>query len=342
MPRTMKAAVVRGLGSVALEEAPAPAPNDYQAVAEVLCWATCNSTDYRVVHGNMGWNTPLPLILGHETVGRVVEVGAKVRSYRVGDRLLRVTAVYPGTTMAGYASALGSFTTLGLATDTAAMQADGLSTEGMVITHFLHQRVPEDMDPADAVMLINLREALSWVNKLDVAGKSVLVIGDGPVGLGFVQAAFVKGAAEVVLVGRREARLDVGRQVGATQTVNGRAVDPLAAVPDLVHGQVDVLVDCTGDQKGLAAALALVKADGKVAAYGSPKIPPTGPMPEDPRIVSIRTDEAGAHDEVLRLVREGRIVPRRFWSDRLRYDQVGEAIRRIGAREAVGKVVLTP
>ena len=44
----------------------------------------------------------------------------------------------------------------------------------------------------------------------------------------------------------------------------------------------------------------------------------------------------------LRLVREGRVVPRRFWSDRLRYDQVGEAIRRIGAREAVGKVVLTP
>ena len=338
----MKAAVVRETGSVGLEEVPEPVPNDYQATAEVLCWATCNSTDYRVVHGNMGWNTPLPLILGHETVGRVVEVGAKVRNYRVGDCLLRVTAVYPGTTMAGYASALGSFTTIGLATDTAAMQADGLDTAEMVITHFLHQRVPAEMDPADAAMIINLREALSWVNKLDVADKSVLVIGDGPVGLGFVQAASVKGAAQVILVGHHQARLDVGRQVGATDTINGRQADFTAAVPDLAHGVVDVLVDGTGDQRGLAQAMTLVKPEGKVAAYGSPKIPPTGPKVEDGRIVSIRTDEAGAHDEVLRLIEAGSIDPSRFHSDRLRFDEIGEAIRRIGAREAVGKVVLFP
>ncbi len=339
----MKAAVVRQLGSVSLEEVPEPVPSDYQAVAEVLCWATCNSTDYRVVQGSMGWNTPLPLILGHETVGRVVEVGPKVRSYQVGDVLLRVTAVYPGTTMGEYASALGSFTTISLATDTATMKADGLDTSGMVITHFLHQQVPPEMDPADAAMLINLREALSWVKALDVAGKSVLVMGDGPVGLGFVQAAAAKDAEEVILVGHHEARLEVGRKVGATRTINSRETDMVQAVPELLHGAgVDVLVDCIGDQKALTQALDLVKPEGKVAAYGSPKIPPTGPKPEDPRIAKIRTDEAGAHDEVLRLIREGRINPSHFHSDRLRFDEVGEAIRRIGAREAVGKVVLFP
>lgn len=339
----MKAAVVRQLGSVALEEVPEPVPNKYQAVAEVLCWATCNSTDYRVVHGNMGWNTPLPLILGHETVGRVIEVGPKVRSYRVGDVLLRVTAVYPGTTMGEYSSALGSFTTIGLATDTRAMQEDDLDTSGLVITHFLHQKVPAEMDPADAAMIINLREALSWVKALDVAGKTVLVVGDGPVGLGFVQAAAVRDAAEVILAGHHDERLAVGRQVGATRTINGREADVSQAVADLTSGQgVDVLVDCIGDQKALAQALSWVKPDGKVAAYGSPKIPPTGPKPDDPRIAKIRTDEPGAHDEVLRLIEAGRIDPSRFYSDRLRFHHIGEAIRRIGSREAVGKVVLFP
>lgn len=337
----MKAAIVREIGSVAVEDIPEPTPNDYQAVAEVLCWTTCNSTDYRVVQGNMGWNTPLPTVLGHETVGRVVAVGPKVRSYQVGDLLLRVTAVYPGTQMAGYSSALGSFTEIGLATDTDAMKADGLDTSGMVITHFLHQKVPAGMDAGDATMLINLRESYSWIRKLEVAGKSVLVIGDGPVGQGFVQSASVCGAGPVIFSGHHEARLEVGRKAGADHTVNSRRVDLFEAVRDLTAGRgVDVLVDCIGDQRLLGQALDLVRPDGKVAAYGSPKIPPTGPKPEDRRIQQIRTDEAGAHDEVLRLVEAGRIVPRIFWSDRLRYDQIGEAIRRIGSREAVGKIVM--
>jgi threonine dehydrogenase-like Zn-dependent dehydrogenase len=103
---------------------------------------------------------------------------------------------------------------------------------------------------------------------------------------------------------------------------------------------VDVLVDCIGDQRLLAQCLALVKPEGKVAAYGSPKIPPTGPRPDDSRIVAIGTDEAGYHDEVLRLIAAGRIDPRNFWSDRLSYTDVGEAIHRIRTRQAVGKVVM--
>lgn len=339
----MKAAVVREFGQVGIEEVPEPIPNDYQAVAEVLCWATCNSTDYRVVQGTMGWNTPLPLILGHETVGRVIAVGPKVRNYRVGDVLLRVTAVYPGTRMGEYGSALGSFTTIGLATDTEAMKADGLDTNGMVITHFLHQKVPTEMNPADAAMIINLREALSWVKLLGVTGKTVLVVGDGPVGLGFTQSASVRDAERVILLGHHDERLALGRKVGATDTINSRGLDFIVAVRELTAGQgVDVLIDCIGDQKVLAQALSLVRADGKVAAYGSPKIPPTGPKAEDARIVSIRTDEPGAHEEILRLIDEGRIAPGNFYSDSLRFDQIDEAISLIGERKARAKIVLFP
>lgn len=337
----MKAAVVRELGSVVIEDIPEPRPNDYQAVAKVLCWTTCNSTDLRVTRGTMGWDTPLPTVLGHETVGRVISVGKKVRSYKPGDLLLRVTAIYPGTIVDGYSSALGSFTELGLATDTAAMQADGLDTSGLVITHFLHQRVPESMDPGDATMIINFRESLSWIGQIGVEGKSVLIVGDGPVGQGFVQSASVSGAASIIFAGHHSARLEVGRKVGATHVVDSRQAGLADAVLDLTHGQgVDLLVDCIGDQRLLAECLLLVKPDGKVAAYGSPKIPPTGPQPVDHRIVSIRTDEAGYHQRVLDLIAAGRINPRHFWSDRLHYTQVNEAIRRIAAREVVGKVVM--
>ena len=339
----MKAAVVRQYGSVNIEDIFEPAPNEYQVLCQVLCWATCNSTDYRAVNGSIFTNVGLPFVLGHETVGRVMAVSPKVRSYSVGDTLLRVTAVYPGTRMGKFSSALGSFTEVGLATDTEAMKADGLDVSDLAITHFLHQKVPADMDPGDAAMIINLREALSWVKALGVAGKSVLVIGDGPVGLGFVQCASVRGAAPVILVGHHESRLQLGRKVGATHTLNSLDVPFLEAIWDLTSGEgIDVLIDCIGDQKVLGQALSVVKPKGKVAAYGSPKVPPTGPTPADRRIQKIRTDEAGAHEEMLNLIREGRINPRHFWSDRLRFDQIDEAIRRIGNREALAKMVLFP
>lgn len=337
----MKAAVVREFGSVVIEDVPDPVPNDYQAVAQVLCWATCNSTDYKLVQGTMGWNTPLPFVLGHETVGRVIAVGPQVRSYRVGDVLLRVTAVYPGTTMGEYGSALGSFTDIGLATDTEAMKADGLDVSGLTITHFLHQKVPATMDPGDAAMMINLREALSWIKKLKVEGSTVLVVGDGPVGLAFVQAAAVRGAERIILSGHHANRLRLGEEIGADSVINSRVVDTVPAVMDLTNGRgVDVLVDCVGDQKALGEALTVVSADGQVAAYGVPKVPPTGPQPEDPRMVKIATDEPGAHDEVLALIAEKRINPKKFYHDRLHYSQIQQAITRIGRREVLGKVVL--
>ena len=338
----MKAAVVREIGRVEIEDVPEPTPNAYQAVAEVLCWATCNSTDLSAVKGTIPWIPPLPMILGHETVGRVVSLGPKVRSYEVGDMLLRITAVYPRETMGEFHSGLGSFTTIGLATDVEAMKADGLDTSDLVITHFLHQKVPADMAPADASMIINIREALSWVKALDVDGKNVLIIGDGPVGLGFVQMAGVRGARTVILAGHRDNRLQLGRQFGAHHTINSRHEDPLKAVRDLVGGvAVDVLIDCAGDQRVLAESLDLVKPDGRVARYAVPKLS-SGPAPTDARLMKISTDEPGAHDEVVRLIQEGRINPRDHYSDRLHFAQIGEAIDLIAEKKALMKIVLEP
>jgi L-iditol 2-dehydrogenase len=338
----MKAAVVREIGRVEIEEIPEPVPSPYQAVAEVLCWATCNSTDLSAVKGTIPWMPPLPMILGHETVGRVVSVGSKVRNYKEGDIRLRITAVYPRETMGEFHSGLGSFTSVGLATDVEAMKADGLDTSGLVITHFLHQAVPPDMAPADAAMIINLREALSWVKALDVEGKNVLIIGDGPVGLGFAQMAGIRGAQKVTLVGHRDSRLELGRQFGAHHTINSRQEDPLERIQEFVGSPaIDVLIDCVGDRRALAESLVLVRPDGKVAGYGVPK-PSTGPPVDDPRIVKVSTDEPGAHDEVVRLIQEGRINPRDHYTERLHFSKIGEAIDLIAKKKALMKVVLEP
>ncbi|HID08311.1 MAG TPA: sorbitol dehydrogenase, partial [Armatimonadetes bacterium] len=89
----MKACVIESPGKVSILEVPEPTPNEYQALVKILACATCNSTDLKLIEGKM--RTSYPCILGHESVGEVLSVGAMVRSFSVGDIVTRPCAVYP-------------------------------------------------------------------------------------------------------------------------------------------------------------------------------------------------------------------------------------------------------
>ena len=82
----MKALVVEKPGTLSVRDVAEPPMGEYEARCEMLYGATCTATDLAVIDGRVGWEKlEYPLILGHESVGRVVEVGSKVRNYRVGD-----------------------------------------------------------------------------------------------------------------------------------------------------------------------------------------------------------------------------------------------------------------
>lgn len=338
----VQAAVVRRIGEVVAEDVPPPKTNKYQALVKIICGATCNSTDYRIVYGNFPWQMNYPCILGHESLGRVVSIGSKVRSFEAGDLVLRPTAVYPGETLDGYYSGWGGFAEYGVVTDVEAMIADGIERSNINPYAFLHQKVPPEIDPADAVMIINLREIMSWIDALGVtANSSVLIIGDGPVGLTYVQCAKIHGANPIILVGHRDARLKLGQTIGANYVINSYHVDFKTEVKRLVETNgVDFLIDCIGDQKSFSLALDLLKPDGKAAAYGTPKVPPTGPMSVDSRIAKVTTNEPGAHNEIVRLILEGKVNPRCFYSERLPLSKISEAIDRIDKKKVLAKIII--
>jgi len=338
----MRAAVVRNIGEVVTEDVPIPKPNKYQALVKIVCGATCNSTDYRIVHGNLPWKMNYPCILGHESVGRITSLGSKVKNFEIGDLILRPTAVYPGEKLNGYYSGWGGFAEYGLVTDVKAMTANGVDKSSINPYAFLHQKVPSKMDPADAVIVINLREIMSWVDALGIsAGSSVLVIGDGPVGLTYVQCAKIHGANPVILVGHRDERLKLGQAVGADYAINSHYTNFIVEVKNAIEPEgVDFLIDCTGDQLAFNAALKVLKSNGKAVAYGTPKVPPTGPVPNDPRIVKIATNEPSAHDEIIHLILSGKINPKHFYSERLPLSKISEAIDRIGKKKALAKIII--
>ena len=93
----LKAAVVEKPGTLIVKEVPEPEINDYQALVKILACATCNSTDKKLINGKLSEAfLTFPGILGHESVGKVIEIGKRVRNYNVGDLVLLPVAVYKG------------------------------------------------------------------------------------------------------------------------------------------------------------------------------------------------------------------------------------------------------
>lgn len=109
MNEQMKAVIAQGGGRFAFADVPMPQPTDYQCLCKIQACATCSGTDQKIVAEALPWKQSYPGILGHESVGRVIEVGAKVRHIKTGDMFLRPAAVYNGEKLGGFHSLWGGF-----------------------------------------------------------------------------------------------------------------------------------------------------------------------------------------------------------------------------------------
>jgi L-iditol 2-dehydrogenase len=120
----MKAAIVESAGKLVVRDLPEPKHGDYEARCELLFGSVCAGTDTHLVnaHPPFCYWVKYPIILGHESVGRVVAVGAKVRNLKPGDVITRVGCPAVGDVTPGW----GGFAQAGIATDWRAMQEDGV------------------------------------------------------------------------------------------------------------------------------------------------------------------------------------------------------------------------
>lgn len=269
----MKAAITDGKGKVWIGEVPRPVPGDYECLCKTKACATCTGTDSKHIHDKLPWAQAYPGLLGHESVGVVIEVGKKVRNFREGDIVLRPAAAFPGTQLGGYTSMWGGFAEYGLVGDAAAMRADDPEAKPNNYTRF-QQVIPREANIScvDATMLITLKECASYIASSGVGFRSrVLVLGAGSVGMCMIRFAKIFGANPVIAVARRDEQLAyVKERIGADATVNVPRQDLLASVAELTGGQgVDRIIDTTGDADFLRSALPALAPGGKVGAYAT-------------------------------------------------------------------------
>jgi len=305
----MKALVVEKPGVVTVRDLTEPVMGDYEARCEMLYGATCAGTDLSVIDGTFAWGNEYPSIIGHESIGRVLEVGGKVRNFKVGDLISRVYA--RATDDVGLS--WGGMAEYGLAVDTKAMWADGIDKaqwDGFRV----NQVIPEGViDPLDATMIITWRENLSWVNRMSVAkGEKVLVAGSGANGISIAACAAIRGG-EVTVIGNA-AREENAMKTGIANYYDYKNKQVVKEFIEENKEEYDYIIDATGKKETLTPYMPMLKEGGTAAVYGMSDFynytfnPVMGPKSFRFFNAYAETyDEEEAHEEVIELIRAGKL-----------------------------------
>ena len=335
----MRAVAAVSRGKVEVVDIPMPVVEDWECLVKVRACGFCNGTDMKIIHDEVG-TTPVdfPVILGHEGVGEVVECGKKVRSLHVGEVYLNPHGrIMPGTPFNSMWSNMVEYAVI---PDGKAMVDLGMEAPGYGGTLLL----PPDIDPLDGGVILTLKECLSAVRNLGIqAGQSALVYGDGPVGLALVNFLRMAGAAWVGCVGHRPSRLAlIADRSSPDLLVDARRESVRDRLGDR---RMHLVIDAVGSTAVIREASHLLVPGGKVGVVGVIRN-------TDARISLLDLAnhasvhmlnwpyrEHATHEEVVGLVRSGRIKPRDYYSHVLPVTEAPRAFAMVESREAF-KVVL--
>lgn len=353
----MLATIIHDARDVRAEERPDPVLlTEHDAVVRVVAACVCGS-DLWPYRGVTPTKQPHPI--GHELVGVVEQVGADVTSAAPGDFVILPFSLSCGrcqSCRAGFPSACDRVTGFG-STDRDGHPVDGAQSERVRIPLAQHSLFPvgrteEELEAAGLVPhLLALADVMSTGHHAAVSagvgpGDTVAVVGDGAVGLCGVIAAKRLGAERVVAFSRHPERAALARELGATDVVAERGDEGVAALRELLDGDLaDTALECVGTEQSMAQALGSVRGGGRVGFVGVPhggSQVPIGQLFRRNITVGGGMAPARAHmAELLDDVLSGAILPGRVFDVEMPLADVAEAYAAMDERRAT-KVLLRP
>lgn len=252
----MRAFVQTGIGRFEEQDLPTPVAGPGEIVLRMRAALTCG-TDVKIL--NRGHSkVKLPVTMGHEMCGEVVELGEGVSGWRIGDRAVPGVSG-PCGRCADCAAGRGNLCT-GPADWMWGTFAEFVRVPAGVVRANLH-RVPEDLPDEVAAFLDPLASVIHGWNRLREPSGTMLFYGAGA--LAFLWAALAhRHGIEAVVAGRRPERAAMAEGFGA------RFLDVASGFPDAAARDFDAAVDCTGDPRVWEALPAFVRPGGQVLLFG--------------------------------------------------------------------------
>jgi threonine dehydrogenase-like Zn-dependent dehydrogenase len=352
---TMRAAVFHGVGDIRVDEVPRPRPGAGEAVIRVTLTTICG-TDLHILRGE--YPVRRGLVIGHEPVGVIDELGAGVTGYYIGQRVL-VGAITPcGQCLACLS---GKLSQCGHGDGYEAIGGwrfgntiDGAQAEYLLVPNAQANLAPIPDDVSDEQVLLLADIASTGIGGAESGGvrigDAVAVFAQGPIGLCASLGAKAMGAAMVIGVDGDDGRMAMAHRMGVDIVLDHRAMDVPAEIKRLTGGGVDVAIEALGTQPTFESALRSLRPGGTLSSLGVYSGKLSVPYDAfaaglgDHRIVT--TLCPGGKERMRRLmamVRRGRIDLRPLITHRFRLDQIGEAYKLFGERrDGVMKVAITP
>lgn len=267
MSNTMKAAVVREFGKpLAIEEVAVPKPGPGQILVKIAATGVCH-TDLHAAEGDWPVKPKPPFIPGHEGVGHVAAVGAGVKHVKEGDRV-GVPWLY---TACGHCRhCLGGWETLCMEQQNTGYSVNGSFAEYVVADPNYVGHLPDTVSFVDIAPILCAGVTVYKGLKVTDTKPGDWVVISGIGGLGHLAVQYAKAMGlNVLAVDIDDAKLDLARQLGATQGVNARKEDPVAFVKKQIGGAQGVLVTAVSP-KAFEQALGMVGRGGTVSLNGLP------------------------------------------------------------------------
>jgi (R,R)-butanediol dehydrogenase / meso-butanediol dehydrogenase / diacetyl reductase len=276
----MKALRLHGHRDIRLEDVEEPELTAGHAVIEVE-WASICASDikeylgplYASAEPNPLTGVGLPVTLGHEFAGRVVDIAGPAPDVQVGDRV-----AVDGCIMCGecWYCRHGNYV---LCDRLAILGFDahgGFAERVAAPTYSLH-RLPDTIGPEAGAVIEPLSVVVHAVRRGRVApGDIVTVVGAGMIGLGVLSVARAAGAGAVYVVEPVARRRERAAAMGATAVIDPGEDDPVKQLRDLTAGHgADIAFDCVGTEGSVNSALSLARKGGRVVIVGVFKSPPT-------------------------------------------------------------------
>ena len=262
----MKGFAMLKIGQIGWIEKEKPTCGVMDAIVKPIAVSPCSSDIHTVWAGAIGDRHDM--ILGHEAVGEVVEVGSLVKDFKVGDKVV-VPAITPDwnslEAQRGYSMHSGGM----LAGWKFSNFKDGVFAEYFHVNDADGNLalIPEGVDPIEAVMLCDMvPTGFHGVELADVQfGDTVCVIGIGPVGLMAVAGAVLRGASRLFAIGSRTKCVEVAKEFGATDIINYKEGDIVEQIMEKTQGKgVDKVIIAGGNVDTFIQAVKIVKPGGRI------------------------------------------------------------------------------
>src|SRR5246127_1644731 len=266
---TMRALVFRGPNDIAVEHVPTPKPGVGEAVIRITLTTICG-TDVHILKGE--YKVRPGLVIGHEPVGVIHELGEGVTGYRVGDRVLDGAITRCGQVIdclsgrwAQCGGPIGGWKF--------GNTIHGAQAEFLLVPHAQANlaKIPDDLRDEQVVLLADI--ASTGISAAESAntkiGDTVAVFAQGPIGLCATRGAKLKGASLIIAVESDPFRAQMARRMGADIVLNHEIIDVVPEIKRLTNGKgVDIAIEALGTQQTFENALSVLRAGGSLSSLG--------------------------------------------------------------------------